>query len=64
MSEALKGQRAIIIGGSSGIGLGSARLMARDGCHVTITARREDVLKKAQADLAKVVERTVRPVAA
>jgi NAD(P)-dependent dehydrogenase (short-subunit alcohol dehydrogenase family) len=53
MSDALKGQRAIIIGGSSGIGLGSARLMARDGAHVTITARREDQLKKAQADLAK-----------
>ena len=53
MSEALKGQRAIIVGGSSGIGLGSARLMARDGAIVTITARDEEKLKKAQAELAK-----------
>jgi NAD(P)-dependent dehydrogenase (short-subunit alcohol dehydrogenase family) len=53
VSNVLKGQRAIIVGGSSGIGLGSARLMARDGAEVTITARHEEKLKKAQADLAK-----------
>jgi NAD(P)-dependent dehydrogenase (short-subunit alcohol dehydrogenase family) len=53
MSDVLKGQRAIIVGGSSGIGLGSARLLARDGAIVTITARHEDKLKQAQAALAK-----------
>jgi len=53
MEATLRGQRAIVIGGSSGIGLGSARLLARDGAHVTIASRGEERLKKAQAELAR-----------
>jgi NAD(P)-dependent dehydrogenase (short-subunit alcohol dehydrogenase family) len=43
----LSGQRAIVIGGSSGLGLGTARLLARDGAHVTLAARTEDKLRQA-----------------
>lgn len=52
MQATLSGQRAIIIGGGSGIGLGSARLLARDGAIVTLAGRTEDKLKKAQVTLA------------
>jgi NAD(P)-dependent dehydrogenase (short-subunit alcohol dehydrogenase family) len=52
MQTALNGQRAIVIGGGSGIGLGSARLLARDGAIVTIAGRTLDKLKTAQASLA------------
>ncbi len=47
MAGALDGQRAIVIGGGSGIGLGSARLLARDGAAVTIAGRTEDKLRDA-----------------
>ena len=41
---ALKGTKALIIGGSSGIGLASARRLAADGCRVTIAGRDEQRL--------------------
>jgi len=40
----LEGKHAIVVGGSSGIGLGCARLRARDGAAVTIAARTEEKL--------------------
>lgn len=52
MPAALDGQHAIVIGGGSGIGLGSARLLARDGAHVTIAGRTEQKLHDAVATLA------------
>jgi NAD(P)-dependent dehydrogenase (short-subunit alcohol dehydrogenase family) len=52
MSGALDGQRALVVGGSSGIGLGSARWLARDGAHVTIAGRTKEKLQTAQAELA------------
>lgn len=48
----LEGKRAIVVGGGSGIGLGSARLLARDGARVTIASRTESKLKEAAAELA------------
>jgi NAD(P)-dependent dehydrogenase (short-subunit alcohol dehydrogenase family) len=50
-SPALSGQRAIVIGGGSGIGFGSARVLARDGAHVTIAGRTVEKLEAAQAAL-------------
>lgn len=50
--NALVGKRAIVVGGGSGIGLGSARLLARDGATVTIVGRTEQKLADAQAALA------------
>jgi NAD(P)-dependent dehydrogenase (short-subunit alcohol dehydrogenase family) len=52
MTEPLAGARALVIGGGSGIGLGTARLLARDGARVTIAGRTEVTLERAAADLA------------
>lgn len=51
MSAELAGQRAIVIGGGSGIGLGSARRLARDGAAVTLAGRTETKLQAAAAEL-------------
>jgi NAD(P)-dependent dehydrogenase (short-subunit alcohol dehydrogenase family) len=53
MTRALEGRRAIVIGGGSGIGLGVARLLARDGALVTISGRTEQKLADAAALLSK-----------
>ena len=42
---------ALVTGGSSGIGLAVARLLARKGCHVWILARNPDRLKEAIGQL-------------
>ena len=44
-----KADRAIVIGGGSGIGLGVARLLAHDGAPVTIAGRTEQKLHDASA---------------
>jgi len=44
----LKGRRALVAGGSSGIGLGAAVALAEAGAHVVIAARRRDVLFAAE----------------
>jgi NAD(P)-dependent dehydrogenase (short-subunit alcohol dehydrogenase family) len=43
----LDGQHAIVVGGGSGIGLGCARLLARDGATVTIVGRTKEKLLSA-----------------
>src|SRR5919112_696441 len=45
----LSGKTALITGGGSGIGLGTAIALAREGCRVAIAGRRLDVLEKAAA---------------
>jgi NAD(P)-dependent dehydrogenase (short-subunit alcohol dehydrogenase family) len=51
-SGALEGQRAIVVGGGSGIGYASASRLARDGATVTIAGRTESTLRDAQERLA------------
>src|SRR5262245_17227748 len=46
-----EGKWVFITGGSSGIGLATARRMAQRGAHVCIFARREDVLRQATAEV-------------
>ena len=47
----LAGMRALVVGGGSGIGLGSARWLARDGATVTLAGRTEVKLRDACAGL-------------
>ena len=64
MSESLSGKRALVTGGSKGIGLAVARALASAGVHVVICARDAKQLDRALADLknaatdAKVAGRT------
>jgi len=47
----LAGRTALVTGGGSGIGLGSARRLAADGAHVTIAGRTEDRLVAAAGEI-------------
>src|SRR5579859_2908222 len=47
----LEGKVAVITGGSSGIGLATARRFVEEGAHVVITGRREKELKEAAASI-------------
>ena len=46
------GKTMIVTGGSEGIGRATALLLARDGAHVVICARRGEVLEQARAEIA------------
>lgn len=50
----LKGSKVLITGGSTGIGLEIAKELVRRGAKVVISARREDVLRSAVAEINKV----------
>jgi NAD(P)-dependent dehydrogenase (short-subunit alcohol dehydrogenase family) len=49
----LTGKIAVITGGSSGIGLATAKRFVAEGAHVFITGRRESELEKAKAEIGK-----------
>ncbi|SLN49505.1 3-oxoacyl-[acyl-carrier-protein] reductase FabG [Roseovarius litorisediminis] len=51
MLTSLKGKSVIVTGGSKGIGRGIATVFARQGAKVTITARGEEAMKKAAAEI-------------
>ncbi|MET8146650.1 SDR family oxidoreductase [Sphaerisporangium sp. NPDC005288] len=59
MSATLEGKIALATGGSTGIGLASARRLVDEGAFVFITGRREQELLKAEAEIGHNV-RTVR----
>ncbi|MEH0935363.1 glucose 1-dehydrogenase [Micromonospora psammae] len=47
----LQGKTTVVTGGTSGIGLATARRFAAEGAHVFITGRREDALAAAVAEI-------------
>lgn len=47
----LRGRRVVISGGSSGIGLATARMLASNGAEVCLTARRADPLSAAAKEI-------------
>ena len=53
MDLGLSGKTALVTGGSKGIGLESARSLAREGARVMICARRETALAEAAEDIRK-----------
>ncbi len=54
-NTALVGKTAFVTGGSSGIGLASARILARDGAAVLLMGRREDALRQARDNILETV---------
>jgi NAD(P)-dependent dehydrogenase (short-subunit alcohol dehydrogenase family) len=59
MDLELTGRRAVVTGGSRGIGLAVGRALAAEGVDVALVARTEDVLERAAADVARGSGRTV-----
>ena len=58
----LEGKVAVITGGSSGIGLATAKRLVDEGAYVVITGRREEELKKAAASIKTIVTTVVSDV--
>src|SRR6267378_6377629 len=63
MDLGLQGKRAIVTGGSLGIGKAIARELAREGADVAIVARTKDRLEAAAKELAADTKRRVIPLA-
>ncbi len=63
MDLGLQGKRAIVTGGSLGIGKAIARELAREGADVAIVARTKDQLEAAAKELAADTRRRVIPLA-
>ena len=51
MTQDMAGKVAIVTGGSDGIGLATAALLARRGAQVVICGRRQEVLDQARATI-------------
>ncbi|MDR7101293.1 SDR family oxidoreductase [Croceicoccus sp. BE223] len=53
MDLGLQGKKAILVGAARGIGYSVAEILAREGCDIALTARSEDSVKDAVAELSK-----------
>lgn len=64
MDLGIRGRKAIVNGGSAGIGRSAALALAREGCEVTVSARGEERLLAACEDIARETGARVTPVVA
>ena len=64
MDLELSGKKAIVTGGSVGIGKAIARELANEGVDVVICARRQDVLEQAAQELTAETGRKIVPIVA
>jgi NAD(P)-dependent dehydrogenase (short-subunit alcohol dehydrogenase family) len=62
--QTLDGRVALVTGGGSGIGLGVATALAREGCRVVIAGRNADKLERAAADATEAAAATAAGSAA
>lgn len=62
MDLQLRGKKAIVTGGSAGMGKAIARQLAREGCDVAIGARTEARLRDVAREIAEETERTIVPL--
>ncbi|MFI5014026.1 MAG: SDR family NAD(P)-dependent oxidoreductase [Hyphomicrobiales bacterium] len=51
MDLGLSGRRALVTGGSQGIGFACAKLLAQEGCDLVLAARGEEALARAKAEI-------------
>jgi 3-oxoacyl-[acyl-carrier protein] reductase len=64
MDLALAGKKAIVTGGSEGIGRAITLALAREGVDVAICARRKELLEQTAAEIAQATGRKIFPIAA
>jgi 3-oxoacyl-[acyl-carrier protein] reductase len=64
MDLGMQGKKALVTGGSEGIGKAVTRALAREGVDVAICARRKEPLDQAAAEIAKETGRKIVPLAA
>jgi NAD(P)-dependent dehydrogenase (short-subunit alcohol dehydrogenase family) len=64
MDLQLKGRRAIVTGGSRGIGKAIARQLAEEGVDVVIVARGKELLEKTATEIARATGRRIVPTVA
>jgi NAD(P)-dependent dehydrogenase (short-subunit alcohol dehydrogenase family) len=62
MDLKLQGKKAIVTGGSRGMGKAIARQLAREGCDVAVGARTEAPLREAAAEIAQETGRRIVPL--
>ena len=62
MDLQLQGKKAIVTGGSRGMGKATARQLAREGCDVAIGARTEVPLREAAAEITRETGRKIVPL--
>ena len=64
MELGLQGKRALVFGGSRGMGRATAQCLAGEGVLVTIAARNPDTLEQAAAEISGAIGVPVTPVVA
>lgn len=64
MDLGLRGRRALVVGGSMGIGKGAATLLAREGARVAIAARGREALEAAAREIGAAAGGEVVPIQA